>query len=122
MYLYGILHNNKNATVAGCSALEIGANHPGSNRPVLSLDANSMVNGFLPNEPILEWSAGVLTGFLRLLRLLRLLRENHSAFTPSPSPRWVGRVGNQNCTGSGGGAVPEALKMRFSPIWTGLSH
>ena len=59
---------------------------------------------------------------LALLRLLRLLRENHSAFTPSASPRWVGRVGNQNCTGSGGGAVPEALKMRFSPIWTGLSH
>ena len=37
MYLYVIIHNNKNATVAGCSALEIGANHPGSNRPVLPL-------------------------------------------------------------------------------------
>ena len=37
MYLYVIIHNNKNATVAGCSALEIGANHPGSNRPVLLL-------------------------------------------------------------------------------------
>ena len=42
MYASGIIHNNKNATVAGCSALEIGANHPGSNRPVLPLKKGTM--------------------------------------------------------------------------------
>jgi hypothetical protein len=66
MYLYVIIHNNKNATVAGCSALEIGA----------------MVDGFLPNEPILEWSAGVLTGMAPF--------DIRQFWLPDP--------GRQNCT------------------------
>ena len=77
----------------------------------------------MPNEPILEWSAGVLTGMASFDSFgSQTLTGKTAQFLPHFC--LMKRVENQNWskTGPVQGGGTEGLKMRFSSMCTGLSR